>query len=417
MVDTVISGRGLGKRYHVGLERASYDTLREAIGRTVRAPVRRLRAHREPASQIWSLKDVSFDVERGQTVGLVGLNGAGKTTLLKVLARITEPTEGSAEIRGRVGSLLEAGAGFHPELTGRENIYLNGAILGMRKHETERRFDDIVSFAGVEGFVDTPVKRYSTGMYMRLAFSVAVHLEPDILFVDEVLSVGDAEFQRQCFAKMQEVALGDRTIVFVSHNMSAVRRICDRGLLLERGKLVADGPVDLVLDRYLARSAEEVAEMDQVATESFVVHGVRASAEGSEVVKTFEPFQISATVTARRTIQDPGLYVGVLSVDNQRIAGIDFKDFQSVQPMQAGDSTVFRFNIEAMPLLPGSYRLELHLKDLSSHSIEMVPKLYPFEVVETPVYGGRKLDQWFGHVGFRATASAEAMDRTFDEDV
>lgn len=400
----------MGKRYQVGLEVYSYDTLRDAIGRAAKAPFRRLRAHREPASQIWSLKDVSFDIERGQTVGLVGLNGAGKTTLLKVLARITEPTEGTAEIHGRVGSLLEAGAGFHPELTGRENVYLNGAILGMRRREISARFDEMIAFAGVEGFVDTPVKRYSTGMYVRLAFSVAVHLEPDILFVDEVLAVGDAEFQRKCFAKMQEVALGQRTIVFVSHNMSAIRRICDRGLLLERGKLVADGPIDEVLDRYLARSAEEVAEMDQVATESFVVHGVRAHAEGIEVVKTFEPFEIAVTVTAKRTIQDPGLYVGVLTVDNQRIAGIDFKDFQTIGPMQAGDSTVFRFNIESMPLLPGSYRLELHVKDLASESIEMVPKLYPFEVVETPVYGGRKLDRWFGHVGFRATASAEAIE-------
>ena len=407
MSDVVIRGRGLGKRYQVGLEAYRYDTLRDAIARGVKAPLKRLRAHRELASQIWSLKDVSFDIERGQTVGLVGLNGAGKTTLLKVLARITEPTEGMAEIHGRVGSLLEAGAGFHPELTGRENVYLNGAILGMRRHTIADRFDDIVEFAGVTGFLDTPVKRFSTGMYMRLAFSVAVHLEPDILFVDEVLAVGDAEFQRQCFAKMQEVALGDRTIVFVSHNMSAIRRICDRGLLLERGKLVADGQIDDVLDRYLARSAEEVAEMDHVDTESFEVHGVRAHAHGVEVVKTFEPFEIAVTVTAKRTIQDPGLYVGVLTVDNQRIAGIDFKDFQTMSAMQAGDSTVFRFNIESMPLLPGSYRLELHVKDLASESVEMVPKLYPFEVVETPVYGGRKLDQWFGHVGFRATASAE----------
>ena len=239
----IIKVDNLSKQYRIGALEASYGTLRETIVGLARAPVRRLRnrAENETKHNIWALKDVSFEVNPGEVVGVIGRNGAGKSTLLKVLARITEPTQGKVELYGRVASLLEVGTGFHPELTGRENILLNGAILGMRKVETERKFDEIVAFSEVEKFVDTPVKRYSTGMYLRLAFAVAAHLEPEILIVDEVLAVGDANFQRKCLDKMETVARQGRTVLFVSHNMQAIVRLCPRAILMKDGSVAMDG--------------------------------------------------------------------------------------------------------------------------------------------------------------------------------
>ena len=257
MSDIAIRVENLSKRYRIGGPQASYRTLRESLVGAVTAPLRYLR-HSQSASReretIWALKDVSFEVKRGEVVGIIGRNGAGKTTLLKILSRITEPTEGRAEIHGRVGSLLEVGTGFHPELTGRENIYLNGAILGMRKAEIDRKFDEIVAFAEIEKFLDTPVKHYSSGMYVRLAFAVAAHLEPEILLVDEVLAVGDAAFQKKCLGKMGDVAKEGRTVLFVSHNMGAVESLCMRGILLDRGQLVFDGERATAISRYLEDS-------------------------------------------------------------------------------------------------------------------------------------------------------------------
>ena len=244
----VVSVEGLRKHYRLG-EREPYKALRDVLAGALTAPLRRRR--RPPAEGIWALDDVSFDLRRGEVLGLIGANGAGKSTLLKVLSRITSPTEGRVVIRGRVGSLLEVGTGFHPELTGRENVYLNGAILGMRKAEIDRRFDEIVEFSGIARFLDTPVKRYSSGMQVRLAFSVAAHLEPEILLVDEVLAVGDAEFQRKCLGKMQDVTRQGRTVVFVSHNLAAVRSLCSRAVLLEKGRLVLDGDTDEAVELYL----------------------------------------------------------------------------------------------------------------------------------------------------------------------
>jgi lipopolysaccharide transport system ATP-binding protein len=246
----------LRKRYRIG-EREPYKALRDVLTDALTAPARRLR-HRPPHSRpvedrIWALDDVSFDIRRGEVVGLIGANGAGKSTLLKVLSRITEPTEGQVTIRGRVGSLLEVGTGFHPELTGRENVYLNGTILGMRKTEIDRRFDEIVEFSGIERFLDTPVKRYSSGMQVRLAFAVAAHLQPEILLVDEVLAVGDAEFQERCLGKMRDVTREGRTVIFVSHNLAAVRALCSRALLLDHGRLAFDGATDRAIERYLHR--------------------------------------------------------------------------------------------------------------------------------------------------------------------
>lgn len=253
----VLRAEGLGKEYRIG-EREPYKALRDVLAGALSAPLRRRRP-RERQDRIWALRDVSFDVERAEVLGLIGANGAGKSTLLKILARITEPTEGQAVIRGRVGTLLEVGTGFHPELTGRENIYLNGTILGMRRAEIERRFDEIVEFSGVEQFLDTPVKRYSSGMQVRLAFAVAAHLEPEILLVDEVLAVGDAEFQERCLGKMKDVTREGRTVVFVSHNLAAVRGLCSRALLLESGRLAHDGPTDGAIQRYLHRNGGQHA--------------------------------------------------------------------------------------------------------------------------------------------------------------
>ncbi len=250
MSDVVIRGEGLGKRYRIG-ERERYVALRDVLARAFTAPFRRGRGRREK-SELWALRDVSFEVRQGEVVGLIGRNGAGKSTLLKVLARITRPTEGSAEIHGRIGSLLEVGTGFHPELTGRENVFLSGAILGMTRREITRKFDEIVSFSEVEKFIDTPLKHYSSGMQMRLAFAVAAHLDPEILLVDEVLAVGDLNFQKKCLGKMQDISGSGRTIVFVSHQMNQIRRLCQRVLWIDGGTIRKAGATGAILGEYEA---------------------------------------------------------------------------------------------------------------------------------------------------------------------
>jgi lipopolysaccharide transport system ATP-binding protein len=251
MSDIAIHAENLGKQYTIGQRPAAYTTLRETLSTAFSSPVKRLGSGKED-NKFWALRDVSFDVHKGQVLGVIGRNGAGKSTLLKLLSRVTDPTEGRAVINGRVGSLLEVGTGFHPELTGRENISLNGAILGMKHAEVERKFDEIVAFAEVEQFIDTPVKRYSSGMYLRLAFAVAAHLEPEILVVDEVLAVGDAEFQRKCLGKMSDVAQEGRTVLFVSHNMSAILRLTEETLVIEKGHLALRAPTPKAVDYYLS---------------------------------------------------------------------------------------------------------------------------------------------------------------------
>ena len=255
MSEVILDAQGLGKKYLLHHRAAGYDTLREKLGeglrRLFRAGPATPAAGELPLEEFWALREAFLQIRQGESVGLIGRNGAGKSTLLKIISRITEPTEGRLRIRGRVASLLEVGTGFHPELTGRENIFLNGAILGMGKTEIRAKFDQIVAFAEVAQFLDTPVKRYSSGMYVRLAFSVAAHLEPDILIVDEVLAVGDAAFQKKCLERMAEVSRMGRTIVFVSHNLGLVRSMCGRGVLLDNGRVVCDGPVNSTVARYL----------------------------------------------------------------------------------------------------------------------------------------------------------------------
>jgi len=255
MSDLAIDVKGLSKRYRIGV-REKYPTLREALVRAASQPLRTVQYwasaqdHEDPAA-LWALRDIDLEVNQGEVVGIIGRNGVGKSTLLKVLSGITEPTAGYADIYGRVGSLLEVGTGFHMELTGRENIFMNGALLGMRQREIKRKFDEIVAFAEVEKFLDTPVKRYSSGMYMRLAFAVAAYLDPEILIVDEVLAVGDASFQKKCLNKMQDVSQAGRTVLFVSHNMAAITRLCDRAILLDGGRIVQDGLAHLVVHAHL----------------------------------------------------------------------------------------------------------------------------------------------------------------------
>ena len=244
----IISARNIGKRYALGGPGVRYKTIRE----TVSALPRLLTGRKDgPAEEFWALRAINFDVQPGEAVGVIGRNGAGKSTLLKVLSRITAPTVGEVTLRGRLASLLEVGTGFHPELSGRENIFLNGAIMGMKRAEIQARFDEIVAFAEIDRFLDTPVKRYSSGMYVRLAFAVAAHLQPEVLVVDEVLAVGDSAFQKKCLGKMQDVASGGRTVLFVSHNMAAITRLCSRAILLQQGGVVADGPVQKVVSTYV----------------------------------------------------------------------------------------------------------------------------------------------------------------------
>ena len=251
MSDIAVQVENISKLYQIGRAQVQHDTLRDALVDRLKHLGRR-RAPDDASDHIWALKDVSFDVKQGEVMGIVGRNGAGKSTLLKILSRVTEPTEGRALIHGRVGSLLEVGTGFHPELTGRENIYLNGAILGMRREEIERKFDEIVAFAEVEGLLDTPMKHYSSGMQMRLAFAVAAHLEPDIFLVDEALAVGDVAFQKKCLGKMEDVAKTGRTVLFVSHNMAAIEHLCHRAYLFDKGHLVGAGKTHDVVEAYLA---------------------------------------------------------------------------------------------------------------------------------------------------------------------
>ena len=324
MADLALRVEDISKRYRIGLAQSRPDTLRDLLTSRFQRFKRFFKrgddSRYESPEYIWALKDISFDVQRGQVLGIIGRNGAGKSTLLKILSRVTDPTKGYGEIHGRVGSLLEVGTGFHPELSGRENIYLNGAILGMRREEIDRKFDEIVDFSEVDKFIDTPVKRYSSGMYLRLAFAVAAHLEPEILVVDEVLAVGDAEFQRKCLGKMNDVAQEGRTVLFVSHNMSAILRLTQETLVLNQGKIVMRAPtpeaVDYYLNMGLTKQGERNWTLDElgagktpfrplslrVMNKSGKIAETVSSAEGFKVEMEYE---ISEAITGLRV----GLYM------------------------------------------------------------------------------------------------------------
>lgn len=400
MGDVVIRVEHLGKEYPLG-QRERYYTLRDKIAKFIRpgallggtAP---LLNSGSGASTFWALDDVSFEVRRGETIGIVGQNGAGKSTLLKILSRITEPSTGYADIAGRLGSLLEVGTGFHPELTGRENIYLNGAILGMKKTEIAKNFDEIVSFAEVEKFLDSPVKHYSSGMYVRLAFAVAAHLEPEILLVDEVLAVGDAAFQRKCMGKMSDVAGQGRTIVFVSHNMTALLNLCKRSILLERGRVRCVDSTDRVVNTYLSdKGKADVGGWEQ-----------NPRREGSGLVR-FKSVEIrnaegglslypSKPVTFRLGFESKGgvlsshvnIGLGINTVFGERVLTLFTKFDQRYRGMSFSfeTGTLVRCRIEKLPLTPGPYFLTLYV-DIDGEISDRIRDAIELQIHEDDFFG------------------------------
>jgi lipopolysaccharide transport system ATP-binding protein len=372
MSTPVIRGEGVSKRFVISAERHSNATLRDAIAESTGASLNAAKSlvglgdpARRDSRTIWALEDVSFEIGAGDIVGIIGRNGAGKSTLLKILSRVTEPTRGRVGIKGRVGSLLEVGTGFHPELSGRENVFLYGAVLGMRRTEIQRRFDDIVEFAEVGRFLDTPIKRYSSGMQVRLAFAVAAHLEPDILLVDEVLAVGDVGFQKKCLGRMGEVAGEGRTVLFVSHNMAVMQALCRRGILLERGRLRFDGTVTEAVSLYLRNLERAMITDVRERTDRAGWRLVRltdvqiqAGVDGGDVLATgtpasfvFDVDQALASTSCRFTIYDH--------------LGNPVAEFRSSVDSPADDEhaapTRFACTIDELPLVPGRYRLDVEL--------------------------------------------------------
>jgi len=364
MSDVVIRAENLGKRYRIG-ERERYLALRDVLARTLKAPWRLLGANGSNSNHrpqhIWALKDVSFEVREGEVVGIIGRNGAGKTTLLKILAQITRPTEGYAEVRGRMGTLLEVGTGFHPELTGRENVFLSGAILGMSKAEIDRKFDEIVAFAEVEKFIDTPVKHFSIGMRMRLGFAVAAHLEPEILLVDEVLSVGDINFQKKCLGKMGDVAQGGRTILFVSHQMNQIRRLCQRALWIEDGEIRAGGPAKLLVNEYEASSLADAEVTAGEAGASIAFGRWQVESSGTNVLDLdHTPERIIIKFQARViTPIRKGQYFITLRDGNNTIVWSKLHCDLRLDP---GSMTLVH-EFESLPLLPGAYTWSVGVND------------------------------------------------------
>jgi lipopolysaccharide transport system ATP-binding protein len=395
-VDDAISIRDLSKSYRVVPPGFAYNTLVDAVAGRIRHPLRRTRKE-----TFWALRDVEARIGVGEAVGIVGRNGAGKSTLLKILSRIVEPTTGEARMRGRVGSLLEVGTGFHPELTGRENIYLNGSILGMRRREIEARFDEIVEFSGVEAFLETPVKRYSSGMIVRLAFAVAAHLEPEILIIDEVLAVGDAEFQRKCLGKMNEVATVDaRTVLFVSHNMAAIENLCTRCIVLEKGRVVFDGPTHDAVSVYLSNLSSAASELgpgefnlsDRPAPTD-EVHPrflrVRVESEGLATSSIRMGSDLTVIVEVEGLDRFPAADLGITmySDRDQALFALHTRLRPARRDERSGrDEFVVR--IPAIPLVPGNYRLLLGLED---HVLRRMHDFYEraalIEIVPTDLFG------------------------------
>lgn len=410
MSAAAITVEHLSKAYRIGQKEEVHDTLTGAMLSWTRAPLRNFRrlqrlntfdASRDSAEPdvLWSLRDVSFEVQPGEVVGIIGRNGAGKSTLLKILSRITRPTSGRAVIRGRVSSLLEVGTGFHPELTGRENIYMNGTILGMRKREIDRKFDEIVEFSGVEKFLDTPVKRYSSGMKVRLAFAVAAHLEPEILIIDEVLAVGDFEFQKKCLGKMNDVATSGRTVLFVSHNLTAVESLCSACLLLEQGRLAFSGETTEALRMYQQSALASVASCRDLASHA----GRRANAPSlmrrvvlrSDSGEPTATFPMGSRLSVEVEFASPYPFSPVLGlvvktelggplfgIDNRVIGGFDFGD-----DARRGTITC---TIGPLPLMPGDYSLDLYLGD-RQRSLDQVNDAISFAVIAADVFGTGKL--------------------------
>jgi lipopolysaccharide transport system ATP-binding protein len=412
----------LCKQYRLGARNQdAYQTLRESLTRAVRGSLRGLRRRSagERRDTFWALKDVSFDVQPGEVVGVIGRNGAGKSTLLKILSRVVEPTAGRAEIRGRMGSLLEVGTGFHPELTGRENIYLNGSILGMSRKEIDRKFDEIVAFSEVEQFLDTPVKRYSSGMYVRLAFAVAAHLEPEILIVDEVLAVGDTAFQKKCLGRISDISQSGRTVIFVSHQMATVAALCRRAVWLEAGAVKAAGPSREVVDQYLVSSVKRLDSYLDLSIARRPDAAARSlSLEAFEwltplPVRHSEPLRARFHVRARSPVPGLALAVGFCSPEGTRLLTYD-SDCRGVRyDVRSPGRYCVDLTIPFLPIAPGLYSLDLGARSGEGHTVDYLPGVIQLEIVPgeaTPTCtmqhagSGVRLDSdWDWHGGVQPT--------------
>ncbi len=392
MSDTAIRVENLGKRYCIG-QREPYRTLREVVTRGFTSPFRRKKRNfpisfRNPKLEyIWALKDVSFEIKRGDVVGIIGRNGAGKSTLLKILSRTTEPTEGYAEIYGRVGSLLEVGTGFHPELTGRENIYLNAAILGMKKRDIDRKFDEIVAFAEVEKFLDTPVKHYSSGMHVRLAFAVAAHLEPEILLVDEVLAVGDAQFQKKCLGKMGDVAKGGRAILFVSHQMGSIAQLCNKSFILSSGSIIREGSTQSVINQYLHDTSSAIKNeftADTNCEKDLFVAKAQALNNTGNVTSHFshqEEIIIAISYKINKWISDVNVGFFVRDERGRRVFTTENRDWDSVKVNKKElEVTV---TIPSNFLVPGEYFFTFFVSVPAVRFIDWVEDVLSITIVDT----------------------------------
>jgi lipopolysaccharide transport system ATP-binding protein len=397
-MQSIIQVRNLGKQYQLGAAVAQYDTLRESLMRAASAPLRKLRARGNgDQDTLWALKDVSFEVHQSEVVGIIGRNGAGKSTLLKVLSQITGPTTGEVDLYGRVASLLEVGTGFHPELTGRENIYLNGAILGMQRVEIERKFDEMVAFAEVEKFLDTPVKRYSSGMYVRLAFAVAAHLEPEILIIDEVLAVGDAAFQKKCLGKMGDVARQGRTVLFVSHNMPAVKALCGRAILLNEGKVLLDGSVDSVVNAYLTGDSDEMARTGVVpddarrlySTDEAKLRTVRLmdlSENDLSQLYLGQPFRVEMNFEVFKEIPEAVVELGIVAMDGTHVTHSTNIDGEGRPLRLRRGWHSIQVELDAV-MLPRQYSLLVALHHTSGETIEWIERAFDFTVLRVAESG------------------------------
>lgn len=394
-----ISIRNLGKRYRVNhaQERASYRTLRDSLASAAAAPLRQLRGKTRGAREdFWALRDVSFDIQPGEVVGIIGRNGAGKSTLLKILSRITKPSTGEVEINGRVGSLLEVGTGFHPELTGRENIYMNGSILGMSRREIRRRFDEIVEFSEVEKFLDTPVKRYSSGMYVRLAFAVAAHLEPEVLVVDEVLAVGDTAFQKKCLGKLEHVSQQGRTVIIVSHNLSAIEAVCQRAVCIRSGSVAADGLPRCVINEYLEDAvSSESGVFDVTSHPARPAHAhvtiTRVALSSSDGFGTsqFLPHDecnVDITIEPRRPIRCPRVAIAIEDHHGRRLfTAATYFGSQLISDIV--EPTVARCTIDSLPLAPGRYLLSVSVSTRSDGNIDSLDCAAWLDIAWSNSYG------------------------------
>jgi lipopolysaccharide transport system ATP-binding protein len=395
----IIKAENLGKQYKIGARQERYLTFRDALSKIALAPIQRFRRNMPTdENSFWALRNLSFEIMPGEVIGIVGRNGAGKSTLLKVLSRITEPTTGQVDLYGRVGSLLEVGTGFHPELTGRENIYLNGAVLGMNRREIERHFDEIVAFAEVEKFIDTAVKHYSSGMYLRLAFAVAAHLEPEILVVDEVLAVGDASFQKKCLGKMKSVANAGRTVLFVSHNLTALQSLCNRALWLDKGQLKEEGASSKVISTYLQTTANVVLEQvwhdpeTAPGNEHIKLHSARITGghDGEFDVFTIKtPLRIEFEFW--NTVPDARLN---LSLNIFNLEGIHIFNTASATATHGSGLVRYRCYIPADLLNDDTYRLMIIVVKDESTPVFIQEDILVFDVSDVS-----RDDAWYGKVG------------------